>query len=85
MKKTVIIRVSPRLAEKLKEKYFWFNENIAKNCFKKEIAFTDFTDVLANGLDEVFEYIFGSKLLLFPIKRGRRAKRITFETDIIPI
>jgi len=83
--KTVIIRVSPRFAEKLKQKYIWFNENIAKNYFKKEITFTDFTDLLANGFDETFDFVFGSKLLLFPIKRGRRAKRITFDIDTIPI
>jgi hypothetical protein len=76
--RTVIIRVSPKFAEKLKQKYFWFNENIARNYFKKEITFTDFTDLLANGFDEAFEFAFGSKLLLFPIKKGRRAKRITF-------
>jgi hypothetical protein len=83
--RTVIIRVSPKFAEKLKRKYFWFNEKIARNYFKKEITFTDFTDLLANGLDEAFNFIFGSKLLLFPIKKGRKSKRITFDVDAIPI
>ena len=81
--KSVKIRVSYRFAQKLKEKYLWFNQNIAKNYFKKEITFTDFTDLLANGFDEAFDFVFGSKLLLFPIKKGR--KRISFDVDVIPI
>jgi hypothetical protein len=81
--KTVIIRVSPKFAEKLKQKYLWFNENIAKSYFKRKITFTDFTDILANGFDETFDWLFGSKLLLYPLKKGRKSKRITFTT--IPI
>jgi hypothetical protein len=83
--KSTIIRVSPRFAEKLKRKYEWFNKNIARSYFKREIAFTDFTDLLANGFDEAFEFVFGSKLLLFPIKKGRKSKRLTFDIDTIPI
>lgn len=83
--KSVKIRVSERFAKKLKEKYVWFNQNIAKSYFKKEIAFTDFTDLLANGFDEAFDLVFGGKLLLFPIKRGRKSKRIKFDLDTIPI
>jgi len=83
--KSVKIRVSSRFAEKLKQKYLWFNENVAKNYFKKKITFTDFTDLLANGFDEVFDFVFGSKLLLFPIKKGRKAKRIAFNIETIPI
>jgi hypothetical protein len=81
--KSVIIRVSPKFAEKLKQKYLWFNENIAKNYFNKKITFTDFTDILANGFDETFDWLFGSKLLLYPLKKGRKSKRITFSP--IPI
>jgi hypothetical protein len=76
--RTVIIRVSAKFAEKLKQKYLWFNENIAKNYFKRKITFTDFTDILANGFDETFDWLFGSKLLLYPLKKGRKSKRITF-------
>jgi len=83
--KSVKIRVSTRFAQKLKEKYFWFNENVAKKYFRKNITFTDFTELLADGFDEAFDFVFGSKLLLFPIKRGRRSKRISFDVETIPI
>ncbi len=83
--KSVMIRVSANFAKKLKEKYELFNENIAKKYFKKEITFVDFTDLLVNGIDEAFDLVFGKGLLLYPLKRGRKSKRIKFDADILPI
>jgi hypothetical protein len=85
MKKSVMIRVSDRFARLLKKKHDWFNENVAKSYFKREITFVDFTDLLANELEDAFDLFFGSKLLLFPMKKGRRSKRVAFEFDTIPI
>lgn len=83
--KTAIIRTSSRFAQKLKEKHNWFNENIARAYFKKDISFTDFTDMLADGLDDAVDLMLGGKILLYPIKRGRKSKKVKFDLETIPI
>lgn len=85
VKKTKLIRVSKKFDDKLRDKYRWFNENVAKNYFRKEISFTDFTDLVADGFDQAFDIAFGGRVLLYPLKRGRKSKRIKFDFDTIPI
>lgn len=78
----LVIRVSPRFAQKLKNKHLWFNDNIAKQYFNKEISFVAFTSLITDSIDTNINSMF-QKAMIFPNRKGR--KRITFDFDTIPI
>jgi predicted CopG family antitoxin len=81
MTKKRTIWVSEEFYKKLKELHEEFNREIALRYFKKEMGFIDFTDFIARfGLIKL-DY---SKMLLVPIKKGKRSKKIKFD-DFIPI
>jgi aspartate/tyrosine/aromatic aminotransferase len=73
------IWVSDNFYKKLKEMYEEFNREISLKYYKKKISFVDFTDLISNLI--TVDY---SKILLVPIKKGKKSKKIKFD-DFFPI
>jgi thiamine pyrophosphate-dependent acetolactate synthase large subunit-like protein len=78
---TKIIRVSNSFYNLLKKWHEEFNREVSLKYFKKKMDFVDFTDFIAKFNLLSIDY---SKMLLVPIKKGKKSKKIKFE-DFIPI
>ncbi|MEM5867548.1 MAG: hypothetical protein QXG39_06480 [Candidatus Aenigmatarchaeota archaeon] len=76
-----VITVSKKFAELLLNGHRKTN-NLLGLRFGKKISFIDFTDFLADLLSDDFDLIL-SRGLLFPIKKGRKAKTVELEFEPI--
>jgi hypothetical protein len=78
----VLVRVSENFADALKRKHEAFNQKISMPYYKKPVAFTDFTDLLAKQ-GEIPEMSLGKNMELNGFKKTKR--RIAFELKPIPL
>jgi hypothetical protein len=75
------IWVSDSFYNLLKKWYEEFNREVSLRYYKKKMSFTDFTDFIAKFNMISLDY---SKMLLAPLKKGKKSKKVKFE-DFIPI
>ena len=75
------IWVSDSFYDLLKKWYEEFNREVSLKYYKKTMSFVDFTDFIAKFNMISLDY---SKIILTPIKKGKKSKKIKFD-DFIPI
>ena len=75
------IWVSDSFYNLLKKWHEEFNKEVSLKYFNKKMDFVDFTDFIAKFNLLTLDY---SKMLLVPIKKGKKSKKIKFD-EFIPI
>jgi hypothetical protein len=78
---TKIIKVSDNFYNFLKRLHEEFNREVSLKYYKKKMSLVDFTDFIVKFNLLSIDY---SKILLAPIKKGKKSKKIKIE-DFIPI
>lgn len=79
----MIIKVSDKFGKKLKRNHEKFKEHAKKNGLKKKVNFMDYTNTLAQMDDFLGGSIPLEKIVLKPMRPGRKSKNVIFDLDIM--